>query len=42
VDGQDVRDLTLESLRRCIGVVPQDTVCYWFSTGVCGFVRSVV
>lgn len=28
VDGQDVRDLTLESLRRCIGVVPQDTVLF--------------
>ncbi|KAL4892673.1 P-loop containing nucleoside triphosphate hydrolase protein [Aspergillus ambiguus] len=25
VDGQDVRDLTLESLRKAIGVVPQDT-----------------
>ncbi|KAI4169508.1 MAG: hypothetical protein LQ343_005648 [Gyalolechia ehrenbergii] len=24
VDGQDVRDVTLESLRRCMGVVPQD------------------
>ena len=24
VDGQDIRDLTLESLRECIGVVPQD------------------
>lgn len=24
VDGQDVRDVTLESLRSCIGVVPQD------------------
>ncbi|KAG0585767.1 hypothetical protein M758_2G035900 [Ceratodon purpureus] len=28
VDGQDVRDLTLESLRKCIGVVPQDTVLF--------------
>lgn len=25
VDGQDIRDLTLESLRKAIGVVPQDT-----------------
>ncbi|KAJ5662479.1 uncharacterized protein N7477_010095 [Penicillium maclennaniae] len=25
IDGQDVRDVTLESLRRSIGVVPQDT-----------------
>ncbi|KAB8229752.1 Iron-sulfur clusters transporter atm1, mitochondrial [Aspergillus alliaceus] len=25
VDGQDVRDVTLESLRKAIGVVPQDT-----------------
>lgn len=25
IDGQDVRDVTLESLRRTIGVVPQDT-----------------
>jgi len=26
IDGQDIRDVTLESLRKCIGVVPQDTV----------------
>lgn len=25
IDGQDVRDVTLESLRKAIGVVPQDT-----------------
>ena len=25
VDGQDIRDLTMESLRKAIGVVPQDT-----------------
>lgn len=25
IDGQDVRDMTLESLRKAIGVVPQDT-----------------
>lgn len=24
IDGQDLRDVTLDSLRRCIGVVPQD------------------
>ena len=24
IDGQDIRDVTLESLRECIGVVPQD------------------
>ena len=24
IDGQDVRDVTLQSLRRCLGVVPQD------------------
>lgn len=34
MDGQDVRDVTLDSLRKCIGVVPQDTVCYAFVTGV--------
>ncbi|KAK3312305.1 P-loop containing nucleoside triphosphate hydrolase protein [Apodospora peruviana] len=28
VDGQDIRDLTLDSLRRSIGVVPQDTVLF--------------
>lgn len=28
IDGQDVRDVTLESLRKCIGVVPQDTVLF--------------
>lgn len=26
VDGLDIRDVTLESLRKYIGVVPQDTV----------------
>lgn len=26
IDGQDIRDLTLESVRKSIGVVPQDTV----------------
>lgn len=25
VDGQDIRDVTIESLRKSIGVVPQDT-----------------
>ncbi|TSE35767.1 ABCB family ABC transporter ATP-binding protein/permease [Tepidimonas charontis] len=28
IDGQDVRTLTLDSLRRAIGVVPQDTVLF--------------
>jgi ATP-binding cassette, subfamily B, heavy metal transporter len=28
VDGQDLRDVTQESLRRAIGVVPQDTVLF--------------
>lgn len=28
VDGHDVRDLTLDSLRQSIGVVPQDTVLF--------------
>lgn len=28
VDGQDVRDITIESLRQNIGVVPQDTVLF--------------
>ncbi|EPS66128.1 hypothetical protein M569_08649, partial [Genlisea aurea] len=28
VDGQDVRNVTLESLRKSIGVVPQDTVLF--------------
>ncbi len=28
VDGQDIRDLTLESLRSVMGVVPQDTVLF--------------
>lgn len=26
IDGQDIREITLESLRKSIGVVPQDTV----------------
>ncbi|KAK3039869.1 hypothetical protein RJ639_028262 [Escallonia herrerae] len=28
IDGQDIRDVTLESLRKVIGVVPQDTVLF--------------
>ncbi|KAI9377872.1 hypothetical protein POPTR_019G132800v4 [Populus trichocarpa] len=28
IDGQDTRDVTLDSLRRSIGVVPQDTVLF--------------
>src|SRR5437762_2281276 len=28
IDGQDIRDLTQDSLRRAIGVVPQDTVLF--------------
>lgn len=28
IDGQDLRDVTLESLRSCIGVVPQDPVLF--------------
>ena len=28
IDGQDVRDITLDSLHRAIGVVPQDTVLF--------------
>ncbi|GBG67738.1 hypothetical protein CBR_g866 [Chara braunii] len=28
IDGQDVRDVTLESMRKVIGVVPQDTVLF--------------
>ena len=28
VDGQDIRDVTLESLRECIGVVPQDPTLF--------------
>jgi ATP-binding cassette subfamily B protein len=28
IDGQDIRSVTLESLRRAIGVVPQDTVLF--------------
>ncbi|XP_047307809.1 ABC transporter B family member 25, mitochondrial-like [Impatiens glandulifera] len=28
IDGQDIRNVTLESLRRSIGVVPQDTVLF--------------
>ncbi|XP_042375329.1 ABC transporter B family member 25, mitochondrial-like isoform X1 [Zingiber officinale] len=28
VDGQDIREVTLKSLRECIGVVPQDTVLF--------------
>ncbi|AEE85514.1 putative ABC-type Cd(2+) transporter [Arabidopsis thaliana] len=28
IDGQDIKEVTLESLRSCIGVVPQDTVLF--------------
>ncbi|KAH8674097.1 hypothetical protein BX600DRAFT_225914 [Xylariales sp. PMI_506] len=28
VDGQDIRDITIDSLRRHIGVVPQDTILF--------------
>ncbi|GLU02614.1 hypothetical protein SLE2022_198590 [Rubroshorea leprosula] len=28
IDGQDIRDVTLDSLRKSIGVVPQDTVLF--------------
>src|SRR5205085_10553584 len=28
IDGQDIRDITQDSLRRAIGVVPQDTVLF--------------
>ena len=28
IDGQDIRDVTQDSLRRAIGVVPQDTVLF--------------
>nr|XP_010921213.1 ABC transporter B family member 25, mitochondrial [Elaeis guineensis] len=28
IDGQDIREVMLESLRKCIGVVPQDTVLF--------------
>lgn len=28
IDGQDIRDVTLESLRKSLGVVPQDTVLF--------------
>ncbi len=28
VDGHDVEDISIDSLRRCIGVVPQDTVLF--------------
>lgn len=28
VDGQEIRNVTLDSLRKCIGVVPQDTVLF--------------
>lgn len=33
IDGQDIREVTLESLRKSIGVVPQDTVsCHKLSS----------
>ena len=28
IDGQDIRDITQDSLRTAIGVVPQDTVLF--------------
>ncbi|KMZ66425.1 ABC transporter B family member 25 [Zostera marina] len=28
IDGEDIQEVTLESLRECIGVVPQDTVLF--------------
>lgn len=28
IDGQDIRDVKLKSLRECIGIVPQDTVLF--------------
>lgn len=28
IDGQDIREVTQESLRKCIGIVPQDTVLF--------------
>ncbi|XP_006650034.1 ABC transporter B family member 25, mitochondrial isoform X1 [Oryza brachyantha] len=28
IDGQDIKEVTLESLRKCLGVVPQDTVLF--------------
>ncbi|CAH8322593.1 unnamed protein product [Eruca vesicaria subsp. sativa] len=28
IDGQDIKEVRLDSLRRCIGVVPQDTVLF--------------
>lgn len=28
IDGRDIREVTLDSLRQCIGVVPQDTVLF--------------
>jgi ABC transporter ATM len=28
IDGQDIRGVTLDSLRKCLGVVPQDTVLF--------------
>jgi ATP-binding cassette, subfamily B, heavy metal transporter len=33
IDGQDIRDVTQQSLRRAIGVVPQDTVLFNDSIG---------
>jgi ATP-binding cassette, subfamily B (MDR/TAP), member 7 len=33
IDGQDIRDVTLESLRKSIGVVPQDTPLFNMSVG---------
>lgn len=33
IDGQDIRDVTLDSLRKSIGVVPQDTPLFNMSVG---------
>lgn len=33
IDGQDIRDVSLDSLRRAIGVVPQDTPLFNMSVG---------
>ena len=33
IDGQDIRDVKQESLRRAIGVVPQDSVLFNASVG---------
>jgi ABC-type transport system involved in Fe-S cluster assembly fused permease/ATPase subunit len=28
IDGHDIKDMTIDSVRRCIGVVPQDTILF--------------